>query len=614
MSDDTAIAKQSLLNRAGQWITTTRNFVVNGVFVLATLFVLMSLLGSCEGESVPKDSALFIDPVGQLVEQTSPPLSFPDVLLQSGPVQETAINDVLRTITLATEDDDIKIIVLDLDNLSYASSAQALRIGRALEKFQASGKNVVVYADYFDQFQYHIASYANELYMHPMGQILLSGYGGNNLYFREMLEKLSINMHVFRVGGFKSAVEPFTRDNMSEQAKLANQMLYTGLWRVLVEELADNRQLPVPDIEGYSQQFSVLLKKAGGDMARTALEAKLVDELLTRDQARARIADKVGWIEENERLNAIGMRNYLRLREKIPSPQSNTQIAVLVAQGAIMEGEGTGFAAADSLIRKIRNVRFNDQIQGLVLRVDSPGGSAFASELIRQELELVQLAGKPVVASFASVAASGGYWISATADAIVAEPTTITGSIGIFGVLPTFENSLDRLGIHSDGTGTTPLTSVDPLTGLNDEFKSIMQSNIEFGYRQFTDLVARGRGMDAGAVEAVAQGRVWQGNKALELGLVDVLGDTQVAIEKAAELAELSDWSVHYLQDPTSPRDEFIRQLMESASFDLQDQSPKSRFFDKAANLISNKMAPLAYLNDPKQSYVVCLECIDRKF
>jgi protease-4 len=382
----------------------------------------------------------------------------------------------------------------------------------------------------------------------------------------------------------------------------------------LVEDIADNRQLPVADIEAYSQQFSLLLDKAGGDMARTTLEAKLVDELLTRDQIRARIADKVGWLEENERLNAIGMDNYLRLRQALPAIPGDNQIAVLVAQGTIMEGEGAGVAAADTLVRKIRNVRNNDQIKGLVLRVDSPGGSAFASELIRQELELLQIAGKPVVASFGSVAASGGYWISATADAIVSEPTTITGSIGIFGVVPSFENALDRLGIHSDGTGTTPLTSIDPLAGLNDEFKSILQSNIEFGYRQFTDLVARGRNMEPEAVEAIAQGRVWQGDKAFELGLVDALGDTQVAIEKAAELAELSDWSVRYLEDPLDPRDEFIRQLMESVELDLVQQSPKNRLLSHAADLLEQTFAPLGYLSDPRQTYVVCLECTAGKF
>ena len=339
-----------------------------------------------------------------------------------------------------------------------------------------------------------------------------------------------------------------------------------------------------------------------------------MDELLTRDQIRARIADKVGWLEENERLNAIGMDNYLRLRQALPTISGDNQIAVLIAQGTIMEGEGAGVAAADTLVRKIRNVRNNDQIKGLVLRVDSPGGSAFASELIRQELELLQIAGKPVVASFGSVAASGGYWISATADAIVSEPTTITGSIGIFGVVPSFENALDRLGIHSDGTGTTPLTSIDPLAGLNDEFKSILQSNIEFGYRQFTDLVARGRNMEPEAVEAIAQGRVWQGDKAFELGLVDALGDTQVAIEKAAELAELSDWSVRYLEDPLNPRDEFIRQLMESVELDLVPQSPKNRLLSHAADLLEQTLAPLGYLSDPRQTYVVCLECTAGKF
>ena len=614
MSNDAAIDKRGFFNRAGQWITKIRNFVVNGFFILATLFVLAALVGSCDSASVPKGSALFINPTGQLVEQTSPPLSFPDVLFQSGPVQETAINDVLQAISLAAEDNDIKVIVLDLDELTYASSAQVLRIGKALEGFRETGKEVIAHADYYQQFQYHIASYANELYMHPMGQALLTGYGGNNLYFREMLEKLSVNVHVFRVGGFKSAVEPFTRDDMSEQAKLASQTLYNGLWRYLVEDLADNRQLPVADIETYSQQFSVLLEKAGGDMARTTLEAKLVDELLTWDQVRTRIADKVGWREENKHLNAIGMDGYLQLRQALPTPPGGNQIAVLVAQGTIMEGEGSGFAAADSLVKKIRSARNNDRIKGLVLRVDSPGGSVFASELIRQELELLQIAGKPVVASFGSVAASGGYWISATADAIVSEPTTITGSIGIFGVLPSFENTLDRLGIHSDGTGTTPLTSIDPLAGLNDEFKSILQSNIEFGYQQFTNLVAKGRNMEPEAVEAIAQGRVWQGDKALELGLVDALGDTEVAIEKAAELAKLSEWSVRYLEDPLNPRDEFIRQLMETVGLDLAHQSPKSRLLNQTAELIEQTFAPLGYLSDPRQSYVVCLECAAGKF
>ena len=613
MSNDAAIDKQSFFNRAGQWITKIRIFLLNSFFVLATLFVLAALVSSCESESVPKDSALFINPTGQLVEQTSPPLSFPDVLFQSGQVQETAINDVLQAINLAATDDDIKLIVLDLDDLTYASSAQILRIGAALEGFKETGKEVIAYENEFQQFQYHIASYANELYMHPWGDALLTGYGGNNLYFREMLEKLSVNVHVFRVGGFKSAVEPFTRDDMSEQAKLARQTLYNGLWRYLVEDIADNRKLPVADIEAYSQQFSVLLEKAGGDMARATLEAKLVDELLTRDQVRTRIADKVGWLEDNERLNAIGMSSYLQLRQGLPTPPGDNQIAVLVAQGTIVDGEGPG-AAADKLVRKIRDARNNDQVKGLVLRVDSPGGSAFASELIRQELELLQVAGKPVVASFGSVAASGGYWISATADAIVSEPTTITGSIGIFGLVPTFENALDRIGIHSDGTGTTPLTSIDPFGGLNDEFKSILQSNIEFGYQKFTDLVAKGRNMDPEAVEAIAQGRIWQGDKALELGLVDVLGDTQVAIEKAAELAELSEWSVRYLEDPLNPRDEFIRQLMNSAGLDLTSQSPKARLLNQAATLMEDAFGALGYLNDPRQSYVVCLECAAGKF
>ena len=614
MNDAVGTDKPSFMSRAGQRITKIRQFVLNSIFVLGTLLIFGVLLGSCESDSVPKGSALIINPMGELVEQTAPPMTFPDVLFAGNTVQETAIGDVLDAIETASQDDDIKLIVLNLDDLSYASSAQALRIGVALKTFKESGKQVITYADYFQQYQYHIASYSDALYMHPMGQALLSGYGRNGLYFREMLQQLSINVHVFRVGDFKSAVEPFTRDNMSEEAKLANQTLYNGLWSYLVQDIARNRQIPETEVEAYSQQFSVLLQKAGGDMGRTALEAKMVDELLTRDQVRSRIADQVGWIEENTQLNAIGMNRYLRLRQQMPSTQTTDEVAVLVAQGTIMEGDDPGFASADALVRKIRDARFNDQIKALVLRVDSPGGSAFASELIRQELELLQLAGKPVVASFASVAASGGYWISATADSIVSEPTTITGSIGIFGVFPTFENSLDRIGIHSDGVGTTPLTNADPLAGLNDELKSIFQSNIEFGYQQFIDLVARGRNMDTEAVDKIAQGRVWQGNKALELGLVDALGDLDTAIEKAAELAELQEWSVRELVDPLNPQDELIRQLMQTVELQTALQTPEAKLLSRVAKYAEHALGPLAYLSDPKQTYAVCLACVSSNY
>ena len=610
MNDAAAADKPSFFTRTGQRITKLRNFVLNSVFVLAILLVFGSLLGSCESDSVPEGSALVINPRGALVEQTAPPVSFPDVLFMGGVVEETAIGDVLDAISYAADDDNIKLLLLNLDELSYASSAQSLRIGEALASFKESGKQVVAYADYFSQYQYHIASYSDALYMHPMGQALLTGYGGNNLYFREMLQKLSINVHVFRVGDFKSAVEPFTRDDMSDEAKLANKTLYGGLWNYLLEDIARNRQIPRTEVETYSEQFSVLLQKSGGDMARAALEAKMVDELLTRDQVRSRIADQVGWIEENRQLNAIGMNRYLRLRQQSPDAPATDEIAVLVAQGTIMEGDAPGVAAADALIRKIRDARFNDQVKALVLRVDSPGGSAFASELIRQELELLQLAGKPVVASFASVAASGGYWISATADAIVSEATTITGSIGIFGVIPTFENSLDRLGIHSDGVGTSPLGDADPLSGLNDETKSIFQSNIEFGYQQFLDLVARGRNMETEAVEEIAQGRVWQGDKALELGLVDALGDLDTAIEKAAELAEIETWSVRELTDPLNPRDELLRQLMQTVGLEPSIQTPQLTLLTEAANYMEDALSPLAYLSDPNKAYAVCLMCV----
>ena len=593
-------------SKLGHRITQARTFVINSVFVIVVLSILVSLFGGNDAPTIRNNSALFIQPMGSIVEQNVAPANWQDALFQDSSDATIEIGHILHAIKIAGSDEKIKMIVLDLSDLNQVSLTQAKRIVSALQTFKETGKKVVSYGNFFEQNQYYIASASTELYMNPWGQMLLQGYGGNNLYFKDLLSKLDINMHIFRVGEFKSATEPFSRINMSEEARQASSSLYQGIWDELVGGIAHNRQLTRDEVNDYAQNFDVLLGKTNGDMARAALEANLIDELLTQDQVETRIAAEVG--RHKDEINGIGMRAYLDMRGLMDETYDETaaEIGVIVVQGPIFEtSQGvSNVASAQDIVQRIRQARFNEAIKAIVLRVDSPGGSAFASELIRQELELFQVTGRPVVASFANVAASGGYWISATSDAIVAESATITGSIGIFGVIPTFEKSLSRLGVYTDGVGTTPLArGMDPLAGLSPQAQAIFQASVEFGYGQFVDLVARGRDMSKAEVEEVAQGRVWQGSKALELGLVDSLGDVNVALEKAAELASLAQWQAIDLRQPVDPRSIFITELMDS--FGL---TPSARSHPLLRS-IEEQLDTLAMFTDRRHTFALCLAC-----
>ena len=593
-------------SKLGHRISQARTFVVNSVFVVIVLSILVSLFGGKETPTIRNNSALIIQPKGTIVEQSVAPNNWQDALFQDSSDASIEIGHILHAIKIAGTDEKIKMIVLGLDDLNGVSLTQAQRITEALQTFKETGKKIISYGNIFEQNQYYIASSSNELYMNPWGQMLLQGYGGNNLYFKDLLAKLDINMHIFRVGEFKSATEPFSRINMSDEARQASSGLYQGIWGELVEGIAENRQLTRNEVNDYAQNFDVLLAKTSGDMARAALEANLIDELLTPDQMETRIAIEVGRYKGE--INGIGMGSYLNIRGLIDSvtDENAPEIGVIVVQGAILEdGQGlSNVASANDLVGRIRQARFNEDLKALVIRVDSPGGSAFASELIRQELELFQVTGRPVVASFANVAASGGYWISATSDAIIAESATITGSIGIFGVIPTFEKSLSRIGVYSDGVGTTPLArGMDSFSGLSPQAQAIFQASVEFGYGQFIDLVARGRDMPKAEVEKVAQGRVWQGSKALELGLVDALGDINVALAKAAELAGIAQWRAVDLRQPLDPRSIFITEIMESFGFQLSANThPWLRSVQKELNT-------LALFTDRRHTFALCLVC-----
>ncbi|MCB1683112.1 MAG: signal peptide peptidase SppA [Pseudomonadales bacterium] len=591
--------------KAGVWtqlargISRVRNFFANSLFVLLMLFVLLALFAR-GGIPVPQDAALILNPQGVIVDQPSIRDPIAQFFAMDGVTGEVPLTSLTLAIEKAAADERIKLLVLDLDELAGVATTHAESIGEAIRGFQSTGKRVLAYGRFFSQAQYQIASYADALYLHPMGQLLLQGFGINQLYISELLEKLDVNVHVFRVGKYKEFVEPYTRTGMSDEARTANQTMIDSLWRQYGDRVIGNRKIDRTRFEAYTQAFPDALARYG-DMATVALEHDLVDELLTPDAIEARIADQVG-VNAAGDLNAIGFKDYLAAIDGEPGVAGSPSIAVVTAQGPIIVGRrARGVIASDSLIELIRAARKDDDVAALVLRLDSPGGSAFASEMIRQELELTQLAGKPVVVSMSSVAASGGYWIASTADRILAQPATITGSIGVFGLFTSFERSLDQIGVRTDGVGTTPLSrALDPFSGVSSDMSRILQLNVEETYSQFLNLVARGRDLSPEAVDAIAQGRVWTGGQAHDLGLVDDLGDLDDAIAQAAGLAALESYGVRYLSTPMSARELLLAQLGESIELPAHPLVQRLR---AGWDLIDS-------LNDPASSYALCEPCL----
>ena len=596
--------------RLGRGLGRLRDWISNLFFFFLLLILLSIVLSSCQRIEVPQDAALVLNPAGSIVDVKSSvdPLSM--LLRPQSTIAEADLPSLLLAIETATTDDRIKQLVLRLDDLSYVSTAHAKTLGAAIERFRTAGKSVVTYGYYFDQPQYLLASFADAVYMHPMGQVFFTGSGSFSLYFKQLLDYLKINVNIFRVGQYKSFVEPYERTDMSESARTANRELTNGLWAQYSAAVAANRRLEVVDINDYLEGIATQVQTVKGDMARLALESHLIDELLTEDQARARVADTVGINEESGEINGIDYQSYLAATNAQLDSNAQPYVSVITARGQIMMDRSLPASiGADHLTQLIRQAKKDPSSRALVLRVDSPGGSAFASELIRAELELYQLTARPVVISMGNVAASGGYWISATSDHIVAEPSTITGSIGIFGIIPTLENSLEAIGITSDGVGVGPLSGTGSLTrGVNPALSTVMQAGIEHGYDQFLTLVARGRSMSIEAVDEVAQGRVWLGTQALELGLVDSLGNLESAIAQAAELAGLEQNNRRHVTPPVSPRDQLLRMLADTG----QAQGapvPTAASFIAQINQWWQENGGWSGWDDPRNQYVLCLRC-----
>ena len=572
------------------------------IFIVLLLAALVAvILSAPERAEIADGAALLVAPNGAIVEQPARP-TFPFPPSFSGAPGQTKAEDIIEAIQHAASDERIAMLALDLTDLQYASTAQLEAIGEAIREFQDADKKVVAASDVFTQRQYYLASFADEIYMHPFGQLMLTGIGAYRDYFGGLMDKLDVNVHVYRVGSYKSAVEPFIRSDMSVDAKEANQVLVDDLWESYVDRVAANRELDPQALYHYANEYDVLLGGVNGDAARAALEYGLVDELLTHDAFRERLAERVGEDDDGKFLRT-GLANYLRAARSTELPAAGPRIAVVVADGMILDGDQpAGTVGADSTSRLIREAREDEEVKALVLRVDSPGGSAFASEVIRQELELVQTMGKPVVVSMGGVAASGGYWISATADEIWATPTTITGSIGVFALMPTFEDSLSTIGVARDGVGTSSLTgALDPVSGVTERMGNVLQASVDHTYARFVNLVARGRDMAPEAVESVAQGRVWSGRKAHDLGLVDGLGHLDDAIVAAAVRAGVEQYEVVTIDEPLSTQEKILMRL-----FDELGYSPRPPAWFAS---IVDELESLASLNDPRHVYAICELC-----
>jgi len=581
--------------------------------------MLIGVISSSGGKpKVENGVALVLQPNGFIVEQLTyidPVEKAMQEATGNQDAPETSLYDLLDALENAKDDKRITSLVISTSYLWGSGLTKLQDLAGAIEDFKKSGKKVIAFDDNFSQSQYFLAAQADEVIMSPQGGIFLTGFARVGTYFKSLLDKLGVNVHVFKVGTFKSAVEPYIRDNMSDESKQANKAWMGDLWSDFTQDLAETRTLTSDDIASYINNYKENLIASNGNSANVALEAGLVDKLMTRIEFRDKMIELVGLDEKTKSFKSISHTKYLKaIRGSFDyvKPNSN-KVAVITAKGSILDGDHKeGVIGGDTVARLIRKTRNNENVKAIVLRVDSSGGSAFASEVIRQELVKAQADGIKVVTSMGDVAASGGYWIAATSDEIWANPNTITGSIGIYGMVPTFEKPLNKWGIFRDGVGTTKYSNpVDGGMPLSDDVAEIIQTSINAGYDNFLSLVSIGRDMSKEDVDKIAQGRVWSGKKAHELGLVDNLGGLSDAIKSAAKLADIESYEVLYVKRKLSENEVFLKELFNQSQVNdlIQDKQFDNRKLDlkgKLINQISSGFELLNQWNDPNNAYATC--------
>ena len=592
-----------------------REMVLNLFFIFLVLVVVgiwMQVSGSDSKETASR-GALLLDISGVIVDKPDSSQRFSKLSRQllgasSDRLQENSLFDIVNTIRQAKDDRNITGIVMDLKNFAGGDQPSMQYIGKALKEFRDSGKPVYAIGENYSQGQYYLASFANKIWLSPQGVVDLHGFATNGLYYKSLLDKLKVSTHVFRVGTYKSAVEPFIRDDMSPAAREADSRWIGELWQNYLNTVAANRQITAQQVFPGAQGVLDGLTKTGGDTAKYALDNKLVDALASSAEIEKALTKEFGWSKADKNYRAISYYDYAL---KTPADTGDS-IGVVFANGAIMDGEETqGNVGGDTTAAQIRDARLDPKVKAIVLRVNSPGGSVTASEVIRSELAAARAAGKPVVVSMGGMAASGGYWISTPANYIVANPSTLTGSIGIFGVITTVENSLDSIGVHTDGVSTSPLADVSITKALPPEAQQMMQLSIENGYKRFITLVADARHSTPEQIDKIAQGHVWTGQDAKANGLVDSLGDFDDAVAKAAELAKVKQWHLEYYVDEPTFFDKVMDNMSGSVRAMLPDafQAMLPAPLASVASTVKSESDKLAAFNDPQNRYAFCLTC-----
>ncbi|EKG0837722.1 signal peptide peptidase SppA [Salmonella enterica subsp. enterica] len=602
-----------------KWTWRVLNFVREMVLNLFFIFLVLvgvgiwMQIGNGSNSEQTARGALLLDISGVIVDKPSTNHRLGALGRQlfgasSDRLQENSLFDIVNAIRQAKDDRNITGIVLDLKNFTGADQPSMRYIGKALREFRDSGKPVFAVGENYSQGQYYLASFANKIWLSPQGQVDLHGFATNGLYYKTLLDKLKVSTHVFRVGTYKSAVEPFIRDDMSPAAREADSRWIGELWQNYLHTVSANRQISPQQLFPGAQAIIDGLTSVGGDTAKYALDHKLVDALASSADVEKALTKQFGWSKTENNYRAISYYDYSL---KTPADTGGT-IAVIFANGAIMDGEETpGNVGGDTTASQIRDARLDPKVKAIVLRVNSPGGSVNASEVIRAELAAARAAGKPVVVSMGGMAASGGYWISTPANYIVASPSTLTGSIGIFGVINTVENSLSSIGVHSDGVSTSPLADISITKALSPEVQQMMQLSIEYGYKRFITLVADARKRTPEQIDKIAQGHVWTGEDAKANGLVDSLGDFDDAVAKAAELAKLKQWHLDYYQDEPTVLDMVMDSMTGSVRAMLPEaiQAMLPAPLVSAANTVKAEGDKLAAFNDPQNRYAFCLTC-----
>ena len=599
----------------GGALTWIRNFLANLVFIVIIL-ILLAMLGANAPQPLSESFALRVAPTGILVDQRSfiDPASL--LLSDEDPEeQETVVSDLVEAINKGATDKRVTQLVLEPGRLVGGGLSKMNEIGQALENFKTSGKKIIAVSDHYSQEQYYLASFADEIYLHDMGVVEITGYGRYMNYYKTALDKLGITIHAFRSGKYKDYLEPFLRDDMSAESREHNEQWINELWASYTNAIEKRRRLPPGSINDFVNNMDAHMLLTEGDSAKLAVEKSLVDKVQSRQDTGQMLIASAGKSEEGNWYNGVGVKSYLADIRKQPKTEKN-KVAVVTAVGSIVDGhQPDGMIGGESMVELLRQVQDDADVKALVIRVDSGGGSAFASEIIRTEIIKLREKKIPIYISMGSVAASGGYWIATAGDKIWALPTTITGSIGVFGAFPTLENSLKKIGVNTDGVGTTELAGTMRLDRpLTEKASRIVQQSVDNIYQRFITLVAETRKQEKEAIHEIAQGHVWTGTKAKEIGLVDELGTLNDVITAIAEQAGLEKYKVEFVHRPLSPKEEFLRSLTEGQSATF---APKALLEKFASLSVLNTLAPvlkplqeIQSLNDPRGIYVKCFECV----